>query len=57
MSLASDFLHQKKKKLIGAWHDHMPHYIYQDSTILAPVVFFTDRVQTALWAVWADQHA
>ena len=44
MSLASDFLHQKKKKVSEAWHDHMQQYIYYNSKLLAPVACFTDPV-------------
>ena len=35
----------------------MPQYIYQNSKLLAPVVYFTDPVQTTLWAVWAELYA
>ena len=32
-------------------------YKYEDSKLLAPVVYFADPVKTSLWAVWAEQHA
>ena len=32
-------------------------YIYQNSKLLVPVVYFADPVKTSLWAVWAEQLA
>ena len=33
-------------------------YIYLDSSLLAPVVFFAESVlKTILWAFWAEQNA
>ena len=32
------------------------HYIYYDSKLLAPVVYFVEPVKTSLWAVWAEYH-
>ena len=32
-------------------------YIYYDSKLLAPVVCFTELVETGLFAVWAEQHS
>ena len=34
-----------------------PQYIYWDSKLLAPVIYFADSISTSLWAVWAEQHA
>ena len=30
--------------------------MYQDSKLIAPIVYFTDPVKTSEWAVWAEQH-
>ena len=32
-------------------------YIYLDSKLLAPVVYFAKLVKSSLWAVWVEQHA
>ena len=29
-------------------------YIYQDSKLLVPVVYFAEPDKTSLWAVWAE---
>ena len=34
-----------------------PQYIYQNSKLLAPDVFFADPVKTSLLAAWAEQNA
>ena len=33
-----------------------PQYIYYESKLLAPVVYFADPVETSLLAVWAEQN-
>ena len=32
-------------------------YIYMDSKVLAPAVYFAEPVKISLWAIWAEQHA
>ena len=41
----------------SAWLKLQYKYIYQDSKLLAPVVYFAKPDKTSLWAVWAEQQA
>ena len=35
---------------------HTLQYIYLDTKLLEPVVYFFEPVKTSLWAVWTEQH-
>ena len=32
-------------------------YIYLNSKLLAPIVYFAKPVKIGLWAIWEEQHA
>ena len=47
---------------VSIWKDlssfvHKSKYIYYDSKLLAPVVYFAETIKTSFWEVWAEQHA
>ena len=54
---STTFLQHRKcmTALVLQWY--FSQYIYQDSKLLAPVVCFTELVETGLFAVWAEQHS
>ena len=41
----------------SAWLKQQYIYIYQDSKLSAPVVYFAKPVEASLRAVWAEHHA
>ena len=38
------------------WKGKGSQYMYQDSKLLVPVVYFAELIKTSLSAVWAEQH-